>query len=63
MTENDLLKLAALHFYITAKQNKVEMPDKYLILQCIEDSKKILNKIDLILNKQQSVNNKNNENN
>lgn len=59
MTENDLIKLAALHFYITAKQNKVEMPDKYLILQCIEDSKKILNKIDLILNKRQSSNNEN----
>lgn len=50
MTENDLLKLAALHFYLTAKTNNVTTPEPFLLKTCLKESKKIMENFDKCLN-------------
>ena len=52
MTENDLIKLAALHFYLTARSNNVTTDEPLLLKGCIKESKKILEKFDKILNQE-----------
>lgn len=63
MTENDLLKLAALHFYLTAKTNNITTAEPLLLKSCLKESKKILEKFDKYLNEISQTTETNNENN
>ena len=61
MTENDLIKICSIVYYIIAKSKNIELADDILVKNCIKDSKMTIKKFNNYFD--QFINNTNVKNN